>query len=422
MSKRAAQRYSASVFVAVAVFVVVAAGADAPPARPADGSAAFAEAIALHLSGRSAEALAAYQALADSGLTGPRAAQVAYALGALRAEVGDHSAAVAAFLAVVDAHGGSTLADDALMEAARITTESLGRHDKAVELFDRLRSQYGRSPLTRAALLESGLAMERSGRFDEALTRYDELLLFAKRSAHAARSPVTVPVAADRRAFILVNSQGDRRALEMYRDAERLARRAATRKEALLTCIRLVGLYPESPLVDDAFAQMLRIHLARGDEPAARQSLRRLLKSEPATLQVEPIRSCAAIIGAWLLSDLDQRVASEAEVFPELFGYKAGENIRSADASHAGTTVLAFESRMGTDASRRLSLRITVGRPEEPSQATYPNLNLRVETRIDTTSEMVAGELGEALADMQQTLGLLDRAAARTSVDADTVR
>jgi len=399
--------------------LVVGAMAGTVPADPLPGPPEgapqdlYAYALFLHLQGNDrAAAEYFHNLLVDSGPP-PQADRLLFNLAACRAAVGEYDKAVESLMALVSSRPESPLADDALLAAGRIWADDIGRPAEAIETYKRLRNEFPDSPLRPVALLEIGRAMEQLEKFDEAVAAYDQVLAAAKRLPEG-EAPAAARLAGERRRFILAAGDDERQPLRMYLKAERLAQDPATRNEALLTLIRLTALCPDSSLVDDAFAQKLRIHLLKGEEAAARQALDRLVADRPTTLCVEPIRSCAVTIAGWLLGDMDRQIASNAEVLPELVGYRAGRGVTAVSGSPPPKRLtLDFESGEENAGlySRHLRFHVVVERPDRFENATYPNLNLRVEFSISTGSDIAEREIRQGLKRMTDTLSVLDAAA-----------
>ena len=389
---------------------VLLAGGTAGLAQTGGGAVepgeAYVTALTKFLSGSPAEAATAAKA--------GHSAQGQYVLGQSLAAAGKAAEAAATLTAVADQWPASPLADDALLAAARLWHQELARPEKAIELCRRLETTWSESPLRLSALLEAALAEEQRENFDAALVTYEQILIEARRLPEgrgdhlAARS-----AAAERRGLIEAAGKIGRSALAMYVKAERLARTPASRTEALRELIGLAALYADSPLVGDAFAQMMRIHLVKGDEAAARQTFDRLLKMRPARLGVEPLRSCGLHMARWLLEDVDRQIASGAEVFPELFGYKAGTGLRTG-SSQGPAVGLAFEH---SDGSRSLKLSIRIHRVEGTG-GPYGALGLRLEESLETGNDLLAGEIRQAVGIMKDALLALNEAAGRMSEQA----
>ncbi|NIA22322.1 MAG: hypothetical protein GWP05_10255, partial [Anaerolineaceae bacterium] len=192
----------------------------------------------------------------------------------------------------------------------------------------------------------------------------------------------------------------------------------------LLELIRLTGRYNDSPLVDDALVLMIRIHLAKGEQRAARETFDRLVNLEATSLSVEAARSIAVRAAGWLVSDIDREIVRVAEVFPELAAYtnSRGESGRPAPGritrNSDGRWTLAFSNGGSASSPRRLKLRIIVGPSGEGKSAVYPALGLYQEVHIETANEVLSAELKRMIAKMTGALSTLDRAAyVRSEVD-----
>jgi len=402
-----------SVFLAAVIAGAAALSAAADPlVGPSEGSPKNLYAYALHLQLQgNYRAAGEYfrNLLVDSGPP-PDADRLRFGLAQCHAALGEHEKAVGVLLQLVSLNSTSPLADDALMQAARIRLHKLDRPKGAIELIKRLRSEFPRSSLLPAALVETARAMECMERLDEAVAVYDQVLAGARQPV-GDRPQVAALLAAERKRFIVVNGDAERRPLRMYLKAERLARDPGSRNDALLELIRLAGLYPDSSVTGDAFGQKLRIHLVKGDDSAARQVFDRLLKLQPRALSAEPARSCAMAIAGWLLEDLDRQIASNAEVLPELAGYKGAQDTRPAGDAGPPRHRLGFGfSHGGGGSQRHLAFHILVERPANPDEATYANLNLRVEFSISSSSSIVERELRRAVKELTDVLGALDAA------------
>ena len=415
MASRRRLRISAVALALILVGALAAPAAPEPLPGPPEGAPQdlYAYALSLHLQGNDRGAAEVFHnLLVDSGPP-PHADRLLYNLARCRAAMGEYDKAVESLMALVSSRPESRLADDALLEAGRIRADRLGRPAEAVETYKQLRNEFPDSPLRPVALLEIGRAMEQVEELDEAVAAYDQAAAAAKRLPKGSTA-AAAQLAAERRRFILTGGNDERQPLVMYLKSERLARDPATRNEAILTLIRLAALSPDSSLVDDAFAQKLRIHLLKGEEAAARQALDRLMAAGPRTLAVEPIRSCAMTIAGWLLWDLDRQIASNAEVLPELVGYQAGRGVTAVSGSPPPERLtLGFES--GSDSgepySRHLSFRLVVERPTIPGDATYPSLNLSVDFSLSTSSDIAEREIRQGVKAVTDILSALDAAA-----------
>lgn len=410
MQERQERTGSLFLWIAACALCVAAPSALAQQASaPEQGGGAEAAALALQLMGRYHEASLAYEALLARPKTAVDAGRLRYALATCREGLFDHDRAVAEFLRVASDNPLSDFADDALLAAGRIHHYRFGQPEKARELYAQLRLEYPESPLKRAALLEIGRAFERSLKLDEAVEAYGRV------PAEAGHAPGGEPsalarLATERKRFLLDNADNEYRPMKMYLRAEWLARGRATQRDALRELIRLAALYPGSSLADDAFALMIRICLVRGDIPGARDALERLLQSGPGALSAEPVRSCAVSIAEWMLQDADRQIASEADLFPELAGYKPGENIRLIRGTQTDDVVLSFNFHGGQDNQRHLKFTVKVRRADSAASAAFPMLNLDVETAIDTSSDMLERELHRVLKQMTDTLQALNDA------------
>jgi hypothetical protein len=178
-----------------------------------------------------------------------------------------------------------------------------------------------------------------------------------------------------------------------------------------LQLIQLTTKYPKSALVDDALAEMVRLHLTRGDERSAQQTFDRLLKSPPQTLAVQAARRLAMPAVGWLLAAVDKEVASVAEVFPELAGYSAGRNLTPPGKNSDGCWHLTFSAKGMVDSERELEMVLRIGPVTKDRPATYPNLGISQELNIKTKNEVLEAELRRSLAGLTGALEMLEKAA-----------
>jgi tetratricopeptide (TPR) repeat protein len=382
------------------------------PADTADQ--AYVEALALHLAGRHDEAISRGAGAAQTDLPWRRDT-LAYVQARSAAARGKAGEAVARLTRLAEATPRSPLAADALLDCARYQ-RLRGDTDAAVELCETVRSWNVSPRIALAALLEQGLAQERDADFDRAVVSFDQLRIEASRLPARQRQQRVARRFASKRKQIILDAMADTsQAIVRYNKARREARHGRSRNQALLELITLAGLYPDSPLLDDSLVERVRIHLLKGDDASARQMFRQLLNGPLSELSDEPVRSCSMTMARWLLADADRRIASLADVFPELFGYAPGHLVETPRADGTVAHTLTFRRSSGP---LKLSLEVIVARPTGGEAATYPGLNLRVTTTVKTGSEMLSHEIAEALTMVSANLERLEHAVSGTPTDA----
>lgn len=326
------------------------------------------------------------------------------------------AAAVETLLSAAIADPNGDAGRRALLKAAELSAQQARGAARALDIYGQVSAKYPHSDVAAESLLDMGCLHEQAGEFDKALAAYAEVAKWEKsRSKLESIISLVSRLAVARERFIRENTDTEYRPLRMYLEAQRLALRNNTRNEALIQLIRLAGLYPESTLVDDAFLEMTRIHLLKGDEPAARQAFDRLLKSDPRRLDIEPLRAIALRAAGWLLEDADRDVASESDVFPELAGYTAGTHLTlQRDASPAWK--LDFAGNGGGPELRQVTFRMTARRAAAGETPTFPGLGLHVESRAESGSDVLAAEVRRTLEAVSKALEVLERAAATGTI------
>lgn len=273
-------------------------------------------------------------------------------------------------------------------------------------------------PDTRPALwarFEMAAMAESQGQFAEAIESYRRVAADARRAK--SNGPDTPPLAADlalrRVAFLESNRSDDWRAMALYVRAERLAASPSSRNDALLELIRLAGLYPEAPLLGDAYALKMSVQLRKGDSDAARETLRSLVELGPRRLVTGPVHESALAAAVWLLQDVDRRVAADADVLPELTAYNDSPDRLSREGGpDAPRWRLAYSASLAGDTPRFVELDVSVGRSAAGHGASHPYLGLDVRVEIASGSDIVVRELGEAVRPMTDALAALERACA----------
>ncbi len=336
-----------------------------------------------------------------------------YAAGQCERAAGNYDQAMAWFLQAADA-SDQPIAEASLLKAAEICHEDLREPQRAAGFYREVLKRHETGPRAATALIGLGGALEAMGRFDEAKDAYRRARAPRGLRERNGEGCYLAMVGASRARQIDEGRQSDFTPLKMYYDASRRASGKTPRPEAFVTLVRMAGLYPESALVDDAFVQLVRVHLLRGDEQSARQAFGRLVRSRPRTVPFEPLRGIALRMAGWLLEGVDQEIASESEVFPELAGYRAGENLEFVGEGDSAGWHLRFASKSQPGSGRSLEVHVAVSRPAAGAGPTYPNLALGMTLEIRTQSDLLRAEVRRAVSRLEEVLAMLDRAAAVT--------
>jgi tetratricopeptide (TPR) repeat protein len=371
-------------------------------------------ALEAQLAGRFKEALAMYEAgtgLKNRDSKGNDLApdEVAFLKAACRQSLGDPVRAIAGYDKVaptVLAGKPSPFAAEALVRAGEVCEMGLDSPARARGYYERAVNEYQRQEPAARAMYAIGRTYEEEGRVEEALRAYAALGEAAwverrVRDAALAREDFLAAAAAD-----------DEVVLKAFLAAERLARQPRNRTQALVELIRLTTLHPEATVAADALAAMVRLHLARGDQAAARQAFDRLAQSRPQRLSARAARSLAPSAAEWLVQDVDRDLASLSAVFPELAGYVAEANVSGPENGAAGDWRIVFKSSAGPRGQGRdLEFTLGVGGASKGRPATYPNMGLTVTLEIKTQNEVLTAELRRVTDAAAQAVGRLDRAA-----------
>lgn len=406
-------RIAAAALLLLGLGATSVAGQTPAPATAADR--VYVEALTLYLAGRRAETIGRDASVARAGSPWRRDT-LAYVQAQSAAARGKTGEAITRLTRLAAATPRSLLAADALLECARYQ-RLRGNTEASVQQCKTIRSWKVSPRVALTALLERGLAQERAADFDRAVVSFDQLRIEASRlPARERQQWVARRFAAKRKQIILDAVADTSQAIVRYNKARRQARHGRSRNQALLELISLAGLYPDSPLADDSLVERVRIHLLKGDEASARQAFAQLLNGPLSALSDEPVRSCSMTMARWLLADADRRIASLADVFPELFGYAPGHLAETLRADGTVAYTLAFRRSSG---SLKLAIEVIVARPTRDEIATYPGLNLRVTTTVETDSTMLSHEIASALTMVSANLERLERAVSGAPADAN---
>jgi TolA-binding protein len=142
----------------------------------------FTIAECLDKSGAVAEALKAYQAVADAAPTSTKAIEARYRMGALYEKQKDVKQAVALYEQAANASGGEAAAQ-ASFRLGELLEEG-GEHDKAARSFMRIAILFLHETLSPEALWRAGGAFERAGKPDQARKAYGEIVSDYPKSPH----------------------------------------------------------------------------------------------------------------------------------------------------------------------------------------------------------------------------------------------
>ena len=294
--------------LAVLVLMVLAqAPVDPPGTTQPAAEAAWEAAQVLRRAGRYAEAVQAFEALADAYPTSRRAAQALASAGTIaRWDLRQLARAEAAWTRAVRGPSDVPGVESALDELLTLARERRGV-DGELRLLrtlttERPRAEYTPRLLLRAATLllderhqpEAAVSAARAAVaaaegttwWDDAAMLHARALRAAGRDDEALRELRRV-IASHRDTLLGGDENSDHLDEAYYQAAELLEARAGTDAASQLAAerayLRVVDEVPHSPWVDDALEHARRLAQARGDPEAARAHRQRLVQLRPAS-------------------------------------------------------------------------------------------------------------------------------------------
>jgi tetratricopeptide (TPR) repeat protein len=291
---------------ALVLMVLAQAPVDPPGTTQPAAEAAWEAAQVLRRAGRYAEAVQAFEALADAYPTSRRAAQALASAGTIaRWDLGQLARAEAAWTRAVRGPSDVPGVESALDELLTLARERRGV-DGELRLLrtlttERPRAEYTPRLLLRAATLllderhqpEAAVSAARAAvAAAEGTTWWDDAAMVHARALRAAgRDDAALRelrrvIASHRDTLLGGDENSDHLDEAYYQAAELLEARAGTDAASQLAAerayLRVVDEVPHSPWVDDALEHARRLAQARGDPAAARAHRQRLVRLRPA--------------------------------------------------------------------------------------------------------------------------------------------